>query len=81
MDFFRLTVQSVLLNLNSFMMDTLMLGSVDEMFYRAKYVDKIKFNNFNEWVTHDINMAIYNHDDHFRGTTKNYKEKLIKQRK
>ena len=81
MDFFRLTVQSILLNLNPFMMDTIKMGSVDEMFYRAKYVDNVKFNNFHEWVSNDINKAIYNHDDYFKGLTQNHKEKLMKKRK
>lgn len=57
------------MNLNPFMIDTLKMGSIDEMFYRAKYVDLIKFNHFYEWISHDVNMSIYNHDDYFNAVT------------
>ena len=62
------------------MIDTLKMGSIDEMFYRAKYVDLIKFNHFYEWISHDVNMSIYNHDDYFNAVTSNYKQKLMRQR-
>ncbi len=66
----------MILNLNPFILETLQLSSIEEMYYRAKYIDNVKFNHFYEWISNDVNQAIYSHDRYFEKLESQYKAKI-----
>lgn len=64
-EFFKMLVLSVFINSPSFLIEQLMEKDPTEMYIRAKTIDGIQFQNFHEWITHDINKTIYSIDLQF----------------
>jgi hypothetical protein len=63
-EFFKLVVLSVLLSSPSFMIEQLVDKDPQEMYKRAKK-EGIMFQNFHEWIAHDINKTMYTIDLQF----------------
>jgi hypothetical protein len=64
MQFFKLLVLSEMMNMPQFMIDSLIQKDIHEMYKRVK-VDKIMFNNFHEWISHDIKRSMFCMDNDF----------------